>query len=110
MCKKIDSLEWVKHAVGQPSLCPSDTINILLNTHFPGSAVEQINIPTNQADSCPTGPTQLDSLFTTQKTKWAIDSFEPYKSPGPDGLHPICLQLALPQITPVLQPLYKYCV
>ena len=43
------------------------SINILLNTHFPGSVVEQINIPTNRADSCPTSPTQLDSLFTTQR-------------------------------------------
>ena len=44
-------------------------------------------------------------LFTTQKIEWAIHSFEPYKSPGPDGLHLICLQLELPQITRPSTPL-----
>ena len=105
-----NALDWVRDSAGQPAVSPAQTIEILFNTNFPSNSVNQICEPPNQTKNCPNGPTTYEHLFTAQKIQWAIESFEPYKAPGPDGIYPICLQLALPYITAILQHVYKFSV
>lgn len=33
-------------------------------------------------------------IVTPDKVRWAIGSFKPYKSPGPDGIYPVLLKKA----------------
>lgn len=42
--------------------------------------------------------------------RWALDSFQPYKSPGPDGIYPILLTKALEAVLPELVTLYRASV
>ena len=69
-----------------------ESIHILANTHFPGSR----NIP------CTDSRTKKDiyvdlrnrevEWITIDKVRAVIDSFLPYKGPGPSGIQPIVYQ------------------
>ena len=86
-----------------------ETLELLLNTHFPGSLKKADN------NSGYLGPTSWPSnrtvsfarsIFTPNKIKWAVDSFKPYKSPGGDGIFPALLQNCLEDILPHLSRLF----
>ena len=67
--------------------------NLLLHTHFPGS----ISIDTQVAPTEPHNPRREDwetakLVITEQKLKWAIDTFQPYKTAGIDGIFPALLK------------------
>ena len=115
LCKeKSHSLEWVYDSAGNPTDHPMQTIQVLLDTHFPSNSPFQDNnswpIPTDQQEDNQFDPIQADEMFSIQKIKWAVKKFEPYKSPGPDGIYPICLQLALPIILPLIKSLFISCL
>jgi hypothetical protein len=77
-----------------------DTLQELLRVHFPGSEI--ITEPPGGWDGL-----ELESpawrgtrddwavskrVVTYDRLKWAVFSFQPYKSPGTDGIIPIMLQ------------------
>ncbi len=41
------------------------------------------------------------------RVRWAVDSFMPYKAPGPDGIYPMCLQKRLDLIIRYLIKVYR---
>ena len=69
--------------------------NLLLDTHFPGSESAEPTIP---AGICSYAHVQhdkiTDNIFTPENLNWAINSFKPFKTPGPEGIHPIIIQKA----------------
>ena len=71
---------------------------ILLETHFPGCTVNK-QIPAQTTDRSNIG---IDQIITEERIKWAINSFDPYKSPGMDGVIPKMLQTSIESITPLL--------
>ena len=77
--------------------CEKDTLELLLNTHFPGcqSNVETLprSIQINET---------VPNFLTESRIEWALKSFKPYKSPGPDGIYPAMLQNCIGLITPWL--------
>ena len=48
------------------------------------------------------------NIFTESKVEWAINSFEPYKSPGVDGILPIMLQQSKKVIIPFMTEIFRY--
>ncbi len=46
-------------------------------------------------------------VVTEDKVRWAVNSFVPYKAPGPDGIYPICLQKGLDLIIKYLIKVYR---
>ena len=49
-------------------------------------------------------------MITSEKVRWSIFSFEPYKSSGPDGIFPAELQQAYPLIKDHLLNLFQACI
>jgi len=77
-----------------------EKLELLLPTHFPLSTLQtDWNTPvTAQSRPCATDWAKSKSIVTTERLRWAIGKFQPYKSPGPDGIQPILLQRALSQL------------
>ena len=82
-----------------------ETLELLLDTHFPGSLKRSDNAsgcfgpeswPCNRTISL------ARSIFSPNKIRWAIESFKPYKSPGGDGIFPALLQQCIEDILPHL--------
>lgn len=71
-----------------------------METHFPGSKsvleddVKDAEVVENHRRfrTMNDYPCVLDTIFTQSKVEWAVNSFEPFKSPGKDGIFPTLLQ------------------
>lgn len=90
----------------------AESLQILMSTHFPGS------IDYNDNDTYPSQRSQvfgvenscspnISEIFSENKLEWAINSFKPYKSPGPDGIIPAMLQNSSKKIIPWLTVIFK---
>lgn len=81
-----------------------ETIEILMNTHFPGCE-ENLRGPV-QMDALSTASVPISgrirSMIDEHKVTWAVKSFKPFKSAGPDGIFPALLQESLDSIMPWL--------
>lgn len=66
-------------------------MKLLLNTHFPGCQVGG-KVSNISGDASAINTSVLPDIITPEKTTWAINSFSPYKSAGPDSIQPIMLQ------------------
>ena len=53
---------------------------------------------------------ELEDIVTRDKIRWAVNSFKPYKAPGPDGLAPAVIQHSLSYTTDCLLSLFKGCI
>ena len=42
--------------------------------------------------------TEIPQIFDEEIVAWAIKSFKPFKSPGPDGIFPALLQKAIQSV------------
>ncbi len=83
-----------------------ETLSVLLNAHFPG-CTEVTDL------SSITLRTLVDEdrdIITYERVEWAINSFQPYKSPGPDGIFPALLQHCKRKIIPWLVMVYRGCL
>ena len=102
----------------------------MMETHFPCSSIDpcvdqcttalstgtqetrasvhdQVNITTGLNRTRHDGCTLANTIFTESKVEWAIDSFEPFKSPGSDGIVPVLLQKGKRVLTPILTKLFR---
>ena len=83
-----------------------EILDVLLAHHFPQDA-ERNEIYTD--NSC-ANLRELEDIVTRDKIRWAVNSFKPYKAPGPDGLAPAVIQHSLPYTTECLLSLFKGCI
>ncbi|XP_037942706.1 uncharacterized protein LOC119675572 [Teleopsis dalmanni] len=81
-----------------------ESLDLLLDTHFPGS------FASTESSECLNYAPVNSIKLNLQTLKWAIFSFKPYKSPGPDSIHPIELQNSWDQIQNWLLTIFKYCL
>ena len=51
-----------------------------------------------------------NQVVSLERLEWAINSFKPFKAPGPDGIYPKMLQVALPFIGRPLVNMIKACI
>ena len=87
-----------------------ETGKLLLETHFPECIAISpspilLDNRTNTADG--TSKKLVDKIISTQTVQWAINKFEPYKAPGPDGVYPCLLQQGSEVITKPLVRIFK---
>jgi ribonuclease HI len=83
-----------------------ETLEVLLSAHFPGSnnfVRPREDFSAVMAEDLPLA----GNIVSTERLKWAIDSFSPFKSPGMDGIYPFLLQEGLSVISPLLISLFK---
>ncbi|KAL7741810.1 hypothetical protein ACLKA6_012036 [Drosophila palustris] len=66
-----------------------ESLETLLTKHFPGCSQHSL-CSREVLNEVPLNP----SLFSPNNIAWAINSFKPFKSPGPDGIAPAHLQHA----------------
>ena len=116
LCKVNDhQVDWVMDSNGHPTMSPKDTINTLLDTHFPGNRVYAPDNPRNPVSSEPALKTNnlvvnVNDILTPQKVTWALESFQPYKAPGPDGIFPICIKSLPRQMIHLITALFRLCL
>lgn len=83
---------------GEYTTSDEETLKCLLAAHFPGADLDLR--PENDISVRQEPPSREDwetarEIFNYQKLKWAVNSFLPYKSAGPDGIFPKLLQEGL---------------
>ncbi|KAH8269780.1 hypothetical protein KR018_005286, partial [Drosophila ironensis] len=84
-----------------------DAVRTLLDAHFPGciEAGKSMQItPLNAQQVVP------EDLITLNKIIWAIDSFDGYKSSGPDEIFPAMLQKVKTKVSPWLKNIFIGCL
>ena len=88
-----------------------EVMEIMAKNHFPGSRDIQSNdgqhfIGSNKR----VGRSQwayAKNILNQNNVRWAITTFKPLKSPGPDGIMPIMIQKAEALIIPVMTRIYR---
>uniref|UniRef100_A0A1B6E7F2 Uncharacterized protein n=1 Tax=Clastoptera arizonana TaxID=38151 RepID=A0A1B6E7F2_9HEMI len=88
-------LTCLKDGLGGYAESEEDILNLLLEANFPDFVREEDTVIQTVCERRPYGLADwgLAALVvTSEKVKWAINSFEPYKTPGPDGIFPKMLQ------------------
>lgn len=91
-------------------------LNHLLMTHFPNStgninSFDEIEGNEREISSVPnTIYDKAVSITSTENIRWALNSFSPYKSPGPDGVFPALLQEGVNQIIESLHVIFTACL
>ena len=97
---------------GSYSVTPKETMEILLNAHFPDTE-ERLNDRENQRQMDNHQPMEIDlhsSFITKERVEAAIKAFSPYKAAGPDGISPILIQKGVEFLVDPLTALYKSCI
>jgi ribonuclease HI len=101
-------LDVLRKQDGTFTKSPSETLDILIATHFP-DAVNIENVENELMDN------RYDEnvlnlaiqIVTEEKVRWSLNSFSPYKSPGPDKIYPIMLQKGIEVIMSWLLNIYR---
>jgi len=83
LSKTNPTLGYIKKKDQSWTTSSEEALDVFLSTHFPGCSKQ--NSLTNQ----PLGEVPINvSLLSKRNIDWAINSFQPYKSPGPDDITP----------------------
>ena len=89
---------------------PDSTIDILMNTHWPGS-IEKDPYPEVQGDKSATKSfVEADeslSYITSERVQWAVNGFGGNKAAGPDGIKPMLLQKLNADVIKYLAVLFR---
>ncbi|XP_065366817.1 uncharacterized protein LOC135959717 [Calliphora vicina] len=81
---------YIQKPCGRWTLNSKETLEVLLDTHFPGCLPVDDETMNGAADSVAPGDNSVP--INRDRIQWAIKSFDPFKSPGPDGIIPADLQ------------------
>lgn len=100
--KDTNGIGFLRKDDGNYTSSRKETINLLLSTHFPESTPFVEDTKTYFCSlpfpSLTYRREIIEEVVTEKKVSWAINSFQPFKSPGGDGILPIMLQKCLPQL------------
>lgn len=99
---------FLQKECGEWAQSSEETNNLLLDTHFPGSK-DASRAGVNYSNFNGQWDT-IEQLLSVEKITWAINSFEPFKSPGVDGIIPKMLHVTAKKIAPILLEVYKKCL
>ena len=107
-----NQLGQLQKADGSYTEGAKETLELLLSTHFPGSQTyTDCGVEDVWQMSCTSAHHKfkglVNKIFTPSRVRWAISTFEPFKSPGGDGIFPALLQKCMDSITPLLCIIYK---
>ena len=79
----------------------------LMNSHFPDSSENTNDIYDSFTGNQHSSPDIVETIVTVEGIKWAVNTFQAFKSPGPDGIFPALIQQSLELIMPWLITLFK---
>ncbi|KAL7724401.1 hypothetical protein ACLKA6_008748 [Drosophila palustris] len=89
LSKSAPTLGYLKRDNDTWTTSSEESLEALLTKHFPGCSQHDIRNQQNSSE------VRLNpSPFSSHNINWAINSFKPFKSPGPDGIAPAHLQHA----------------
>lgn len=96
---------FIKRSDGTWAESETEIMAGLLDAHFPDStSIEEV--PPNDSFNR-TSEYIVNQVVSEKKVKWAIDSFDPYKSAGVDGIFPAMLQNTKEILLPLLTEIFK---
>ena len=86
-----------------------ETNSVLMQVHFPGSVEvgSDFSHTTTEHRWSHRAYRLSGKLFTKERIEWALNGFQPYKSPGPDQLFPALLQKCLDIIASFLIKIFR---
>lgn len=92
----------------------SEAALLLLNTHFPGNTLvgnsdTQCTV-SNHIEHSESQQRCINNIVNYNRVKWAINSFEKYKSPGLDNIYPVMLQKGWEILGEHIVNIYKACL
>lgn len=102
--------ELLEYADGRRSDSTKESLEILLNANFPGCLGSRANLENTSSRIPAETGLQINELVSTEKVRWAINSFKPYKSPGKDGVYPALLQNTSMAFVDRLCDTYRACL
>ena len=102
--KRIE-LGTIKKANNEYTKTNEETITELLRQLYPDSTRAEQNNTSPEWDN--REALNVDEMINSKTVAEAVKSFKPYKSPGPDGIHPILLQQGLELTLPFLIDTFK---
>ena len=108
LSKNSKILRFVQNNDGTSTTSRKETLEVLLNTHFP-NCVDPDSYPLDVADPICNASMMpyLVEIITRDRVKLTIRSFGPFKSPSPDGIFLVLLQHAGDKIYEYLVDVYK---
>ncbi len=86
----------------------TDTYKLLVNTHFPDCIIHDDNNPPPGINfsNTPSNLRLIEQITSSDRIKWAMNSFAPFKSPGMDRIFPALLQKSIPHIIDELKRIF----
>ena len=106
------NLSMLKRADGTYTNSKQEVYDHLFEVHFPGSqatGVDGEQFTTNYR-VLRRNKIFAKEFITEDKVRWAISTFEPYKSAGPDDIFPMLLQQGKEVVVPILCRIYRACI
>ena len=98
---------YIQKTDGSWTTSSKDTLEVLMDTHFPGCK----ELDTLPMENLNTDVQDISGIPITQdRIRWAVKSFSPFKSPGPDGIIPADLQNNIDLLLPWLMKIFKACL
>ena len=103
----------IKHN-GEFTKSPLGTLNYLLDILSPGS--QQIENHTTRSDLVdnpfmrPEDTEMVSNICSFERMEAAINEFQPFKAPGPDGLYPVPLQKGWNQLKGYYHVIFQACL
>ena len=102
-------LGFVRTSRGDVTTTTEDTLNVMINEHFPGS--EGIREPGEDREfEDPPRPIESCDWINNFRIRKALEQFEPMKTAGPDNLKPIILHHLPECAISYLRCLYNACI
>lgn len=97
---------YLKRIDGSWTTSGEESLETLVDAHFPGCSV----VDNNQVHYTHEPIGNQSNILTKTRLVWAIDSFKPFKSPGPDGIYPVEIQHTVDLSLDWLYVIYKSCL
>lgn len=112
--KVISSVNTIKRPDGTFTESREETVEVLMNAHFPGCRKTRISAEIEQELNGHSDDSYFDNdssrqiheLTSEENIKWALSSFDLFKSPGVDEIFPAMLQKAGDIIIPILKHMF----
>jgi ribonuclease HI len=97
---------------GQRTVDQKESLVLLMETHIPGSQLKPDKVHIDEAPTIYMGGKKRiweksKKIFDHRRVKWAIRTFSPFKSPGPDEIFPALLQKGQDVLVPYLSKLFR---
>ena len=103
----------IKHN-GEFTKSPLETLNYLLDILSPGSQqIEKNAIRSDLVDNPfmrPEDTEMIANICLFERMEAAINKFQPFKAPGPDGLYPVLLQKGWNQLKGYYHVIFQACL